>query len=117
MMLRSSAVATANSICKPAWQAKVTSQERVIIQQFVDVSHPGGAEIRFPVNRRKGWPLTITDFRERGTGTAGTAGIWGTLPPQPPAKFRTLTLTAFRMELAVLIGLEPANEIIKSLRE
>jgi len=110
-------VATATSKSKPAWQAEVTAKTFEITQQFVDLSHPGGAEFRFRVDRRKGQPLTFTDFREPGTGTAGTTGIWGTLPPQRPAKLCTLTLTGFRFELAELVGAERAEEIIESLTE
>ncbi len=108
---------TATSNSKPAWMAKVTERKRTIIEEFVDVSHPGGGWVRFRVNRCKARPLTFSDYREQGTGTAGTAGIWGTLPPQRAARRRTLTRTAFRSELATLVGAERADEIIESLEE
>jgi len=110
-------VATATSKSKPAWQAKVTAKTFEITQQFVDLSHPGGAEFRFRVDRRKGQPLTFTDFREPGTGTAGTTGIWGTRPPQPAGRSCSLTPTSFRYELAALVGAKRAAEIIESLTE
>jgi len=115
--MRSLAVTTATNTRKPAWQAQVTERKRSIVEEFVDVSHPGGGWIRFRVNRRKGRPLTFTDYRERRTGTAGTTGIWGTLPPQPAGYARFLTPTAFRLELAELVGPERADEIVESLTE
>jgi len=102
-------VATATSKSKPAWQAKVTAKTFEITQQFVDLSHPGGAEFRFRVDRRKGQALTFTDYREPGT--------WRALPPERAGRARRLTLNAFRFELAALVGLDRANEIIRSLRK
>jgi hypothetical protein len=84
----------------------------VVRECFVDVFKPGGALIRFRVNRRHGRCLTFTDSREQLTGTAGTRGIWGTLPEQPAGKPRSLTPTAFREEVARLIGLERAEQIV-----
>src|SRR6266513_426896 len=96
---------------KPAWQAEVTREPRYIPVTeetpegqaevtflevwvcFVDVFRPGGERIRFRVNRRKDRPLTVTDPRDRLSGTAGATGIWGTLPPQRPVRPRPLTLT------------------------
>jgi hypothetical protein len=99
---------TATNSAKPAWDAKVTRKEIEITQQFVDLSHPGGAEFRFRVDRRKGGPLTVIDYREPGT--------WRTLPPERAGKARRLTLNAFRLELAALVGFDRANEIVRSLR-
>jgi len=82
---------------------------------FVDVFRPGDERIRFRVNRRKGRWLTFSDPRERITGSAGTTGLWGTLPPQPAVKPLPLTRTEFRAELARLIGAEKAEEIINDL--
>ncbi len=112
-------MATAISNTKPAWQAEVTERKRWIIEEFVDVSRPNGDEvqIRFRVNRRNDRAVSFTDYREQGTGTAGTTGIWGTLPPQRAARHRTLTLTAFRSELTILVGAGRADEIVESLEE
>jgi hypothetical protein len=82
---------------------------------FVDMFNAAGVRIRFRVNRRKGRSLTFTDPREQWTGTAGTRGPWGTLPEQPPGKPRSLTPTAFREEVARLIGAERAEEIVREL--
>ena len=104
---------------KPAWQAEVTERKRWIIEEFVELFHPNSdeVEIRFRVNRRDDRVVSFTDYREQGSGTAGTTGIWGTLPPQPAGKPRSLTPTGFRLELAKLVGAERADEIIGSLAE
>jgi len=83
---------------------------------FVDVFKPGGERIRFRVNRREGRPLSFTDPREQFTGAGGTRGIWGTLPEQPAGSPRSLTPTAFREEVARLIGSDRSEEIVRSLR-
>jgi len=82
---------------------------------FVDVFKPGGERIRFRVNRREGRPLSFTDPREQFTGAGGTRGIWGTLPEQPAGSPRSLTPTAFREEVARLIGSDRSEEIVRSL--
>jgi len=82
---------------------------------FVDIFHPNGGWVRFRVNRRKDRRLSFTDYREQQTGAAGTTGIWGTLPPQPAGKPRSLTPAGFRLELAALVGAERADEIVNSL--
>jgi hypothetical protein len=99
---------TASSNAPPAWDAKVTRKEVEIGQQFVELSHPGGAEFRFRVDRCKGRALTVIDYREPGT--------WRMLPPERAGRARRLTLNVFRLELAALVGLDRANEIIRSLR-
>jgi len=132
---------TATSDRKPAWQAELTGKtcwvpiteeagEREdaaegtaegvvdfvrVRDDFVDVFQPGGGWIRFRVNRRKDRHLSFTDYREQQTGTAGNSGIWGTLPPQQAGKPRSLTLAAFRLELAGLVGTEGTDEILSSL--
>jgi len=53
-----------------------------VADSFVDVFRPGGERIRFRVNRPNERHLTFTDPRERNSGTAGTTGIWGTLPAE-----------------------------------
>jgi hypothetical protein len=102
---------------KPAWQVEVTAWERKIIEEFVEVTRPDDESvvIRFRVNRREGRVVSFTDYREEATGTAGTTGIWGTLPPERPARRRTLTPTAFRYELIERVGEERAKEVIESL--
>jgi hypothetical protein len=108
-------VMTATSSTKPIWEAEVTAQQRTIVDEYVDVTRPDGDRIRFRVNRSGGRVVSFTDYREQGTGTAGTTGIWGTLPPQPAARRCSLTPTAFRAELARLAGQVRADEIIESL--
>jgi hypothetical protein len=71
---------------------------------YVEIFLPGDDPIRFRVNRRRGRSLSFTDDRECFTGTAGTTGIWGTLPPAPAGPSRSLTPTAFKRELARFIG-------------
>jgi hypothetical protein len=82
---------------------------------FVVVFPPGDERIRFRVNHRQGRGVTFTDPCDRTAGTAGTTGLWGTLPPPRAVKPRPLTLIEFRAELAQLIGAEKADEIINSL--
>jgi len=112
-------VATATSKSKPAWQAEVTERKRWIVDEFVDITRPnsGEVEVRFRINRRDGRLVSFTDYRGEGSGTAGTTGIWGTLPPERAARRCALTPTAFRFELAKLVGEQRAEEIIKSLTE
>jgi hypothetical protein len=85
--------------------------------EYVEVYRPGTDDgIRFRVNHRAGRSLTFTDAREEGTGTIGTTGIWGTLPPQPAGRRRVLTPTAFTAELARFVGFERACEIVQSIQ-
>jgi hypothetical protein len=110
-------VATATSNSKPAWRAEVAEESCSILQEFVDLSRPGSneVEIRFRVNRRDGRVVSLTDYRGVGTGTAGTTGIWGTLPPRPAAKPCSLSPVAFGLELAGFVGQERADEIVALL--
>jgi len=96
-------------------QSQVVETIHSVWDCFVDVFNARGVGVRFRVNRRNGRPLTFTDPREQGTGTAGTRGIWGTLPEQPAGKPRSLTPTAFREELSRLIGAERAEQIVREL--
>lgn len=116
------------------WQAEVVTKiktvpieettpwgETVIAFRKLKVSHvvivkPGYPGIRFRVNRRRDRPLTFTDFREEETGTAGTAGIWGTRPMQRRGRRRSLTPRAFLTEVSHLIGSERAAEIVHTLQ-
>jgi hypothetical protein len=84
---------------------------------FVDVFRPGGKRIRFRVNYRKGRCLTVTDPLARTAGTAGTTGAWGTLPAVRADRPRALTPTGFKWEVARLIGMERADEIVRLLLE
>jgi len=84
---------------------------------FVDVLRPGCERIRFRVNRRKDRRLTFTDRRESLTGTAGTTGIWGTRPAPRAGRPHAMTPTAFKVEVARLIGAEQAEEIVRELLE
>ena len=84
---------------------------------FVDVFRPGGERIRFRVNRRDGRRLSFTDPRERTAGTAGTTGLWGTRPALRANRPRALTPTAFKAEVARLIGADRAEEIVRQLLE
>jgi hypothetical protein len=110
-------MAIATSTPKPTWRAEVTARERKIIEEFVEVTRPNSDRvvIRFRVNRRDRRVVSFTDYREQNTGTAGTAGIWGTLQPQPAGKRRSLGPATFQAELARLAGAERAKEILESL--
>lgn len=84
---------------------------------FVVVSRAGFPPIPFRVNHRAGrWP-SVTDPRERWSGTAGVTGIWGTRPAPRAIRPRPLTLTEFRRELAPLVGPERAEEVVRTVRE
>jgi len=83
----------------------------------VDVFRPGCERIRFGVNHRNGRRLTFTDPRGRSAGTAGTNGIWGTRPALRADRPRALTPTGFKSEVARLIGVERAEEIVRLLLE
>jgi hypothetical protein len=112
-------VTTATTSSRPAWRVEVVEESRPILQDFVDVTRPNSNRlaIRFRVNRRDGRIVSFTDYREYNTGTAGTTGIWGTRPPQPPGKRRSLTPTGFRYELIELVGEEQTARVIESLGE
>jgi hypothetical protein len=91
---------------------KVLHRVRV---RVVHVFRTGCQRIRFLVNHREGREVTFTDPRERNAGTAGTTGIWGTLPALPAGMPRPLSVTAFRAELGRLVGAERAEEVIRSV--
>jgi hypothetical protein len=96
-------------------EEKTQDEVGTVCDCFVDVFPPGDERIRFRVNRREGRDLTFTDPRERTAGTAGTTGLWGTLPPLRAVKPRPLTRIEFRAELARLVGAEKAEEIVNDL--
>jgi hypothetical protein len=106
-----------NSGAEPleAPQAETVQAIMTVWVCFVEVRPPGSEPVRFRVNQRAGRPLSFTDPRETLTGIAGTTGIWGTRAPLRALKPRSLTPTAFRAELARLIGAEKAGEIIDEL--
>lgn len=114
---------TASRQAAPKWQAGITVR-RIYIKktreikdgETKDVSRPldllnvileraEGESISFCVTHPKG-RLTFSDRRECRTGSAGTAGIWGTRPASNPGKRRSLTPTAWMAEVSRLIGYE-----------
>jgi len=84
---------------------------------FVEVFRPGCEPIRFRVNRRKDRRLTFTDPRGALAGTAGTTGLWGTLPALRPTRPSALTPTGFKVEVTPLIGAQRAEELVQALLE
>jgi hypothetical protein len=80
-----------------------------------DKMKPSKFDISFLVNLREDRDITFTDPRGRNIGTAGVTGIWGTRPAPPVVKPRPLSISAFRIEAARLIGAERADEIIRTL--
>ena len=86
-----------------------------VLRCVVRVSRVGCDPIDFPVNHRDGRNITFTDPRGRDAGTAGVTGLWGTRPAPPVHKPRPLSPTAFQLELARLIGAEPATEIVRTI--
>jgi hypothetical protein len=86
-----------------------------VLACFVDFSRPGRDRISFLVNHREGRDITFTDPRGRNMGPAGVTGIWGTRPAPPVVKPRPLSISAFRIEAARLIGAERADEIIRTI--
>jgi hypothetical protein len=83
---------------------------------FVVASRAGFPPIRFRVNHRDRRFPSVTDPRERLSGTAGATGIWGTRPAPRANRPRPLTLTEFRRELAPLVGPERAEEVVGTVR-
>jgi len=125
----------ASATAAPIWQANL-ARRRIYTRRLEEtedgetkvVSRPvnlfsvvlqrrEGEEIIFPVS----WPLphgrlVFSDSRERSTGTAGSAGKWGTGPPSKPAgKRRTMTPTAWKAEVRRFIGEEEADKIVRFL--
>ena len=88
---------------------------RSVTRYVVRVCRVDCDPIDFPINHREGRGITFTDPRDRGTGIAGVTGIWGTRPAPPVHKPRPLSPTAFRLELARLIGTEPAAELVQAV--
>ena len=99
---------------RPAPPATVTVLHSVL-RCVVRVSRPGCDAIDFFVNHRGGRDITFTDPRGRDLGIAGVTGIWGTRPAPIVYKPRPLLPTAFRAELARLIGAEPAASIVAEI--
>jgi hypothetical protein len=83
---------------------------------YVAFLHRGVERMGFRVNPLKDGRFTFSDPRERETGVAGTTGIWGTLPPMRPARPRSLTPTAFKVEAARFVGKERADQIVLEIR-
>jgi hypothetical protein len=87
--------------------------ERVTIRVcFIRFTRAGVEPIRFRVNPLKSGGFTFSDPRGRNSGTAGTTGIWGTLPPLPVPRPRSLLPTAFLREAARMVGEARASQII-----
>jgi hypothetical protein len=82
---------------------------------FIRFDRAGREPIRFRVNPSKDGRLTFSDPRGRNAGTAGTTGIWGTLPPLPVSRPRSLSPTAFKREAARFIGEARASQIVDEI--
>jgi hypothetical protein len=106
---------TADGTVTEAPEMTTVKVQHSIAACFVDFSRPGCDRISFLVNHRDGRDITFTDPRVRNMGTAGVTGIWGTRPAPPVVKPRPLSISAFRIEAARLIGAERADEIIRTL--
>jgi hypothetical protein len=90
--------------------------ERVTIRVcFIRFARAGVEPIRFRVNPLKDGHFTFSDPRGRNSGTSGTTGIWGTLPPLPVPRPRSLSPCAFRREAARLVGDARAGEILDEI--
>ena len=83
---------------------------------FVDFLRPGNDRIRFRVTRLKNGRFTFCDRRGQDSGTLGTTGLWGTLPPLPANGTRSLTPTAFKIEAARYVGNDRADEIVQQIK-
>ena len=106
---------TADGAAAKAPEMTTVTVQHSVTACFVDFSGPGCDRISFLVNHREGRDLTFTDPRGRSMGTAGVTGIWGTRPAPPVVKPRPLSMSAFRIEAARLIGAERADEIVRTL--
>ncbi len=56
--------------------------------------------------------ITFCDKREAMTGS-DTGGLWASRPPKKSGSSRTLTPTAWKVEVSRLIGSDQADEIIR----
>jgi len=108
---------TAEGAIARAPEKRTVEVLKSVTECFVHVFRPGCERIRFRVNHRPGQDITFSDPRGRNAGTAGVTGIWGTLPAPPVDKPRPLSRSAFRVELARLIGAERAGEIVQTLSD
>lgn len=88
-----------------------------LVQFYVVLDRREGEQILFAVT----WPLphkrlVFSDRRECSTGTAGSTGRWGTLPPSKPGgRRRTMTPGEWKAEVRRFIGEEEADRIIRYL--
>ncbi len=87
----------------------------VVSSRFVEIHRERYGPVRFRIHRRKNGQITFTDRRECETGSGGTTGRWGTLPPMQAGVPRSLTPTAFRAELGRLVGIETAEQVIREI--
>jgi hypothetical protein len=83
--------------------------------QLVDFFRADGARVRFRVKYLANGYLTISDARDQNAGTAGTTGIWGTLPTARAPRPRSMTPTAFLREASRFIGTRKAEELVRYL--
>jgi hypothetical protein len=79
----------------------------------VEFSRPGVEPVRFRVNALDDGRFTFSDPRGRNAGTAGTTGIWGTLPALRAPRPRSLTPTEFKAEAARYVGIERAGQVVE----
>ena len=89
----------------------------VPLSRFVEIHREGCEPLRFRINCHKSGHITFTDSRECETGTGGTTGLWGTLPPMEAGLPRSLTPTAFKAELSRLVGIETAEQVIREITQ
>ena len=97
---------------KPDGEIKIVSRPLTLL--YVTLDRGDGEQIAFCVSWPKG-RLVFSDNRECHTGTAGSTGQWGTHSPSKAGKRRTLTPTAWKVEVSRLIGMEKAEQIVRIL--
>jgi hypothetical protein len=83
----------------------------------VEFTRPGCRRIRFRVQSPDKGRFTFSDPRERYTGTAGTTGLWGTLPPLRSPNSLSFTQTSFNLKATRFVGAERADEIVREIRD
>ena len=81
---------------------------------YVIVQRSEHEVIPFFVSRRNG-RVSLTDYREQMTGTAGSGGFWDTLPLPKPGRRKSLTPTGWKAEISRLIGSQKAEDILRDL--
>ena len=89
----------------------------LVSSRFVEIHLEGCEPVRFRINRRKNGQITFTDRRECETGIGGTTGLWETRPPMQAGLPCSLTPTAFKAELARLVGFETAEQVVREIMQ